>query len=166
MRLPRLLWHHHHAAKHKKLKKPVSYLILISDSVHNFIDGLVIAASFIVNIPLGIVTSIAIALHEIPQEIGDFGVLVYGGFKRVKALFLNFLTAITVILGGIAGFFLAGEIGSSIVYLLPFAAGNFIYIAVSDLIPELRQEVAKRKSLAYLAVLLLGILIMLGVRFL
>jgi zinc and cadmium transporter len=155
-----LLWHHHHEIKHLKLKKPMTYLILISDAIHNFIDGLVIAASFVINIPLGIATSIAIALHEIPQEIGDFGVLVYGGFSRGKALLFNFFSALTAILGGIVGFFLAGGIGGAIIYLLPFAAGNFIYIAVSDLIPELRKEAAKRKSLGYLLVFLIGILLM------
>ena len=159
------LWHHSHF-KHKKYKKPVSYLILISDSVHNFIDGLVIAASFIINFHIGIITFLAIALHEIPQEIGDFGVLVYGGFGKVKALFLNFLTAITVVFGGIAGFLLSGQIGSAIVYLLPFAAGNFIYIAASDLIPEIKHKKSLKKSLAYFVIFLLGILLMLLIKLL
>ena len=158
------LWHHHHSVKHKKQKKPVSYLILISDSIHNFIDGLVIAASFIINFHLGIITTLAIALHEIPQEIGDFGVLVYSGFKKTKALFLNFLTAITVILGGITGYLLSETIGSAIVYLLPFAAGNFIYIAASDLIPEIKQIKNIKKSLIYFLVFLLGIILMLLIK--
>jgi len=159
------LWHHHHSTKHEN-KKPVSYLILISDSLHNFIDGLVIAASFVINFHLGIITTFAIALHEIPQEIGDFGVLVYSGFKKSKALFLNFLTAITAILGGIAGYFLSETIGSAIIYLLPFAAGNFIYIAASDLIPEIKQIKNIKKSLAYFFVFLLGIILMLLIKFL
>ncbi len=159
------LWHHTHF-KDKKCKKPVSYLILLSDSIHNFTDGLVIAASFIISIPIGIVTSLAIALHEIPQEIGDFGVLVYGGFGKVKALSLNFLTALTAILGGVIGYLLSGYVGSTILYLLPFAAGNFIYIAASDLIPEIKHKKSLRKSLAYFIVFLLGILLMLLIKLL
>ncbi len=159
------LWHHSHL-KHKKYKKPVSYLILISDSLHNFTDGLVIAASFIVAVPIGIVTSLAISLHEVPQEIGDFGVLVYGGFGKVKALFLNFLTAITAIFGGIVGYALSGYIGSAIVYLLPFAAGNFIYIAASDLIPEIKHKKSLKRSLIYFVIFLLGIVLMLLVKLL
>ncbi len=159
------LWHHHHSVKHKKHKKPVSYLILISDSVHNFIDGLIIAASFIINFHIGIITTLAIALHEIPQEIGDFGVLVYSGFKKSKALFINFLTALTAILGGLVGYFLSGTIGPAIIYILPFAAGNFIYIAASDLIPEIKKIKNIKKSLAYFLVFLLGIILMLLIKF-
>jgi zinc and cadmium transporter len=98
-----------------------------------------------------------VALHEIPQEIGDFGVLVYGGFKRVKALFLNFLSAITVIFGGLAGFFLSEKIGQSIIFFLPFAAGNFIYIASSDLIPEIKSKASFEKSIIHFLIFLLGI---------
>ena len=153
-------WHHHHAKDHPQIM-PFSYLILISDGIHNFIDGLIIAASFVVALPIGVVTVLAVVLHEIPQEIGDFGVLVYGGFKKVKALFLNFLSAITAILGGIAGYFLSEKIGESIVFLLPFAAGNFIYIASSDLIPEINHKVNIKKSIIHFFVFLLGIGLML-----
>lgn len=158
-------WHHHHATKHPEIK-PFSYLILISDGVHNFIDGLIIAASFVVALPLGIITAIAIALHEIPQEIGDFGILVYGGFKRDKALVLNFLSAITIVFGGVVGFLLSQKIGASIIFLLPFAAGNFIYIACSDIIPEIRQKVNIRKSAIHFLVFLIGISIMLLIKLL
>ncbi len=156
-------WHHHHAKSHPKIM-PFSYLILVSDSVHNFIDGIVIAVSFVVALPVGIVTALAIALHEIPQEIGDFGVLVYGGFKRKKALFLNFLSAITVVFGGVFGFLLSEKIGDSIVFLLPLAAGNFIYIAASDLIPEIKHKVSVKKSIIHFAVFLLGIFLMLLIK--
>ena len=158
-------WHHHHATRHPEIK-PFSYLILISDGVHNFIDGLIIAASFVVALPLGIITAIAIALHEIPQEIGDFGILVYGGFKRDKALVLNFLSAITIVFGGVVGFLLSQKIGASIIFLLPFAAGNFIYIACSDIIPEIRQKVNIRKSAIHFLVFLIGISIMLLIKLL
>lgn len=152
-------WHHHHAKEHPEIK-PFSYLILISDGFHNFIDGLIVAASFAASVPLGIVTALAVALHEIPQEIGDFGILIYSGFKKVKALFLNFLSAVTVVLGGICGFLLSGKIGSSMVFLLPFAAGSFIYIACSDLIPEIKHKDGKLKSLIHFFVFLAGIGIM------
>jgi len=156
-------WHHHHATTHPKIM-PFSYLILIGDGIHNFIDGLVIAASFMVNFPVGMVTTLAIALHEIPQEIGDFGILVYGGFERVKALILNYISAITVIFGGITGYLLYGWIGESIVLLLPFAAGNFIYIATTDLIPEIRYKESLKKSLIRFCVFLTGIGFMLAVK--
>ena len=156
-------WHHHHAKDHPNIK-PFSYLLLISDSVHNFIDGLIIAASFVVAFPLGIATALAVALHEIPQEMGDFGVLVYGGFKKVKALILNFLSASTVVLGGVVGFFLAEKIGGSIVFLLPFAAGNFIYIACSDLIPEIKHKANLKNSLIHFFVFLLGISLMMVIK--
>lgn len=142
-------WHHHHSMRHPEIKS-FSYLILISDGLHNFIDGVVIAASFLVSLPIGITTSIMVVLHEIPQEIGDFGVLIYGGFKKTKALLLNFLSGITAILGGIVGYFLAERIGDSIVYLLPFAAGTFIYIACSDLVPEIKEKTSKVNFIVFL----------------
>lgn len=157
-------WHHHHATSHPKVN-PFSYLILVSDGLHNFIDGLVIAASFMVNFQIGITTAIAIALHEIPQEIGDFGVLVYGGFDKTKALYLNYISAITVVIGGIVGFLLYGLIGESIALLLPFAAGNFIYIASTDLIPEIRFKKNIKKSIIRFIVFLAGIGLMVILRF-
>ncbi len=160
-----IMWHHHHAREHPEIM-PFSYLILISDGIHNFIDGLVIAASFVIAIPVGIVTALAVALHEIPQEIGDFGILIYGGFKKGKALFLNFLSAISVVFGGIVGFLLSERMGKSIVFLLPFAAGSFIYIACADLIPEIRHRASPQKSIIYFFVFLLGIALMLLIKLL
>lgn len=157
-------WHHCHRTKHKI--KTISYLILISDCVHNFIDGLVIAASFIVSFPTGVVTTLAIALHEIPQEIGDFGVLVYGGFSRSKALIWNYISALTVILGGVVGYLLSAWIGGSIVFLLPFAAGNFIYIASSDLIPEIKYKGRLEESLTHFLMFFVGMILMLSIKLL
>jgi zinc and cadmium transporter len=157
-------WHHHHSTSHPKVM-PFSYLILVSDGLHNFIDGLVIAASFMVNFNIGITTALAIALHEIPQEIGDFGVLVYGGFNKVRALYLNYISAITVFFGGIVGFLLYSWIGESIALLLPFAAGNFIYIASTDLIPEIRFKQSIVKSLMRFVVFLAGVGLMMVIRF-
>lgn len=159
-----LHWRHCHQEKCDV--HTFAYMSLFGDAVHNFIDGLIIAASFITNIQLGIVTSLAVALHEIPQEIGDFGILVYGGFKKIKALFLNFIIALTAILGGIVGYFLSSYVGSFVMFLLPFAAGGFIYIAASDLIPEIRKEVNIKKAFYNFGIFILGILIMYGVKFL
>ena len=154
-------WHHHHDTCCDKVS-PFSYLVLISDGVHNFIDGFVIAAAFIVSIPVGIATTLAVAFHEIPQEIGDFGVLLYAGMKRGRALMFNFLSALVAVLGGLLGFFLSTQIGDSIIYLLPFAAGNFIYIASSDLIPEIKSNKENlKKSLSYFTIFIFGILLML-----
>lgn len=136
------------------------YLNLIGDSVHNFIDGLIIAATFLIDIRLGLATTLAIAFHEIPQEIGDFGVLLYAGFKKSKALILNFLVALTIVAGAIVGYFLSFSLENLTIYLLPLAAGGFLYIATSDLIPEIRKEQNLRKSLLSFAYFLIGILIM------
>jgi len=158
-----LCWRHCH-----ERKCPVhtfAYMNLFGDGVHNFIDGLIIAASFVIDIPLGISTTIAIALHEIPQEMGDFGVLVYGGFKRTHALLLNFVCAITAVLGGVFGYFLYDYVGSSILFLLPFAGGGFIYIAACDLIPEIRKEASLRKSLLSFGIFMVGILVMYATKF-
>ena len=133
---------------------------LVGDSLHNFLDGIIIAASFIISIPVGIATSIAVLLHEIPQEIGDFGVLIYGGFEKTKALILNFASASTVIIGGIVGFLFSNYVERSTTILLTLAAGGFIYIAASDLIPQIRNEKTLKKTIINFTLFLLGILIM------
>jgi zinc and cadmium transporter len=145
---------------HKGVCKVHTYaqMSLIGDSIHNFIDGLIIAASFLTNISVGIASTIAIALHEIPQELGNFGVLIHGGYKKSKALFINFLTALTALIGGILGYFLYNEIGSLLIsFLLPFAAGGFIYVSASDLIPELRKEEHFMTSMLAFVIFVLGI---------
>lgn len=157
-----LHWRHQHSTTHGV--KPFSYLILVSDGVHNFVDGLIIAASFVVSYPVGIATTLAVALHEIPQELGDFGVLVYGGFGKARALTFNYISAIAAIGGGIAGYFASSMVEASIIYLLPFAAGNFIYIAAADLIPEIKHSVSLRRSVVHFCVFLAGIGVMLLVK--
>lgn len=167
-----LHWHHHHHVHehpeehgHEQVK-PMSYLILFGDGIHNLIDGLIIAASFVVSPTVGIITTIAVALHEIPQEIGDFGVLVYSGMKRFKALLLNFFSALVAVVGGVIGYFLAESSELAIVYLLPIAAGGFIYIAASDLVPEIKHgERGARLALNFF-VFLAGIGLMLLMKFL
>jgi len=157
-----LHWRHQHGGTHGI--KPFSYLILVSDSVHNFIDGLVIAASFVVSYPVGIATTLAVALHEIPQELGDFGVLIYGGFSKSRALTFNYISAVTAIAGGVVGYFASSVMQASAVYLLPFAAGIFIYIAAADLIPEIKHGVSLRRSIIHFFVFLAGIGLMLLVK--
>lgn len=136
------------------------YMNLIGDSVHNFIDGMIIAASFIISIPLGITSTVAIAAHEIPQEIGDFGVLIYGGFEKKKAIMLNFAVALTVIFGGLVGYFFTKNVEPAVMFLISFAAGGFIYIGATDLIPEIKKELNIKKSMLTIFVFICGILIM------
>jgi zinc and cadmium transporter len=143
-----------------------AYMSLIGDAVHNLIDGLIIGASFTINTNLGIATTIAIAFHEIPQELGDFAVLIHGGFTKKKALIVNFLSAITAILGGIISYFLANISKNMVSYLLPIAAGGFIYISASDLIPELRKETKVKKAAINFIVFIIGISLMFAIKFL
>lgn len=132
-----------------------TYLNLIGDGVHNFTDGLIIAASFMTDIKLGIITTLAVIFHEIPQEMGDFGILVYGGFTKTRALFFNFLCALTAILGAVIGYILSGLTQNFSLFLISFTAGGFIYIAASDLIPELhKQKDAKRANIAFFTFIL------------
>ncbi|MCK4777462.1 MAG: ZIP family metal transporter [Actinomycetia bacterium] len=141
-----------------------TYLNLIGDTVHNFIDGLIIAASFLISFKLGIITTLAVILHEIPQEFGDFGVLVYGGFSKMKALLFNFYTALSCVLGGLIGYFIINAFYSVSLFLLPFTAGGFIYIASADLIPEIHKEEDLKKSAFSTAFFILGITFMLAVK--
>jgi zinc and cadmium transporter len=158
-----LYWRNCHKEKCKI--HPFAYMNLMGDALHNFIDGLVIASAFIIDYKLGITTTLAIALHEIPQEIGDFGVLIHTGLKKTTALFLNYMVALTVVLGGVVGYFLSFKLEIIIPYLLPFAAGGFIYIAASDLMPEIRQEPNKKKSIISFLIFIIGIALMYLVKF-
>lgn len=156
--MEKLLWRHCH-----ERVCPIHtfvYLNLFGDGVHNFIDGLVMAGSFMVSVPLGLTTTLAIAAHEIPQELGDFGVLVYGGLKPRKALALNFATALTAVAGGVTGYYLSPYFGGAMIFLLPFAAGGFLYIAASDLVPELHKEKSTVRTVVSFASFLVGIILM------
>ena len=154
-----LHWHHQHGTGQKV--EPFSYLILVGDSVHNFFDGLAIAASFMISFPAGIITTLAVALHEIPQEFGDFAVLIYGGFSRKQALIFNFLSGITAIAGGIIGYFAFSLMQTSIPYLMLFVSGGFIYIAAADLIPSIKHGAGLRQTIITLAAFSAGIVLML-----
>jgi len=155
-------WHHCHVPTHEHQWKPVVALNLIGDGVHNFIDGLIIGATYSVSIPLGITTTLAVVLHEIPQEIGDFGVLVHGGLSIRNALIFNFLSAVTSILGAVISLTIGPHVQGYTTALVPITAGGFIYIAGSDLIPELHEGCEVKISNAFWQFiwLVIGVLVM------
>jgi len=154
-----LHWRHCHEEGGCKIHA-FTYLNLVGDGFHNFIDGMVIAASFIVSLKLGLVTTLAIVLHEIPQELGDFAVLVYGGFSKKKALLFNFASALMAVFGALIGYFITDLVKGFSNFILPFTAGGFVYIATSDLIPELHKENDLKRSTASFFAFLLGIIFM------
>lgn len=151
-----VLWFHHHDEPHTK---PSAYLILFGDGIHNFFDGLAIAAAFLVNPGLGFITTLAIAAHEVPHEIADFSVLISGGMKKTKALFYNFLSALTALLGAVFGFYYLKNIEGTVPLFLMFTAGVFVYIACSDLIPDLHQDFKKQKKWLTTIPFILGIVL-------
>lgn len=158
-------WRHCHLPITDNHVHTYAYMNIFGDLVHNFIDGLIIGAAYIASIPVGIATTVAVILHEIPQEMGDFGVLLHGGFSRTKALFFNFITALTAVLGAIIALFLTNHLENANSFLIPFAAGSFIYIAGSDLIPELHKETQVKKGFIQVGFFILGILIMISLIF-
>ena len=126
----------------------------------NFIDGIIIGASFLISVPVGLATTLAVILHEIPQEIGDFAVLLHSGYTKKRALWLNFLSALTAILGAIVLFTIGNMAEVSSFYFLPIAAGGFIYIAVADLIPELHKTKEVKYSVLQILAVIVGVLAM------
>lgn len=153
-------WHHCHIPSSDEHHHPMGTMNLVGDGLHNFIDGVIIAGSFLVSVPLGLATVVAIVAHEIPQEISRFGILIYSGFSRKKALLYNFLSATTAILGTILTLFIGSHINNLVTYITAFTAGGFIYIASADLIPELHKETAPIKSLKQILIILIGVAIM------
>ncbi len=154
-------WFHHHH-EHPIIpseKKSTIPLIILGDSIHNFIDGVVIAASFLISIPLGITTAIAVAAHEIPQEIGDFGILLHRGLSRKKVLIINLLSALTSLLGAVLTYFIGTSIHGILPIFLSLTAGFFIYIAASDLIPEIHNQDNKKIAAIETILLFLGVLV-------
>lgn len=148
------LFHYHHGHG----EKPSTLLVLIGDGIHNFIDGVTIAVAFLTNVPLGITASIAVATHEVPQEIADMGVLLANGLSKTKALAFNFISAITAIVGALLAFVFASFITNYLYFFLALVAGHFIYIAASDLIPEIHEETRKEKRFATTIIFIVGIL--------
>jgi zinc and cadmium transporter len=153
-------WRHCHHLECENHVKPVGTLVLIGDAAHNTLDGILIAATYLVDIQLGIATTIAVILHEIPQEISDFVILLHSGFSRSRAVLLNFLSALPAFLGALAILVLHEHILGIEDFLVPLVAGNFIYIAGSDLIPELNRDATARQSSLQLLALVAGILLL------
>lgn len=149
-------WHHEHH-DHTTHEKPMAYLIILGDGVHNFFDGVAIAASFLASFEAGVTATIAIILHEIPQELSDFSLLLYAGFSKRKAIAANLLSALTAVVGALAFIYASSAVDGLEFYGLAFAAGGFIYIACSDLVPEFHKD-STAKSLVQLVIMLLGVL--------
>ncbi len=163
-----LKWRHSHEVdnphhpEHREAKgiEPYAYTIIFGDALHNFIDGLLIAASFLINPTTGIATTIAVIAHEIPQEFGNYAILLHTGMRRGQALLWNFLSALTAIVGALIPFIFVANHEALIAYLLPITAGGFIYIAGSDLLPELKEHTRLRDTIAQVLAISFGVLIM------
>jgi zinc and cadmium transporter len=156
-----LLWRHQHTLESSTPTHAVGYMNLLADAVHNLIDGMIIAASYLVSFPVGIATTIAVIFHEIPHELGNFFVLLYAGFTKTKALFFNFLTGLFAILGTLVALLVGSRVEHFSLLMLPLAAGGFIYIAGSDLVPELNKESDLFKSVIQMMAIALGVGLML-----
>ncbi|WP_394753916.1 ZIP family metal transporter [Crenothrix sp.] len=145
--------HHGHGAK------SAGSLIIVGDSIHNFVDGVLIAAAFLTDVQLGIVTSLAVAAHEIPQEVGDFAILLHSGYSNAKALFYNILASLSTVLGGVLAYFCLADLHDKLPYLLALAASSFIYIAVADLIPSLHKKTDMKTSVQQIVLIAAGVLL-------
>ena len=148
---------HAHGHSHQHDKDASGTLIIIGDAVHNFVDGVLIAAAFMTDIDLGIVTALAVAAHEIPQEIGDFAILLNSGFKRGRALFFNILASMATLVGAVIAYYSLQSMQSALPYILAIAASSFIYIAVADLIPGLHKRTELRETIQQITLIVLGV---------
>ena len=157
-----LRWRHEHAPEASVRVLPLGYMSLFADGVHNFMDGLLIGASYLVGLQVGLATTLAVILHEIPQEIGDFAVLVHSGLSKKRAIALNFLSATLAIVGTVIAILVASRSESFLTVMVPLTAGGFIYIAGTDLVPELHKELKPSKSAAQLVAISVGIGLMLS----
>lgn len=156
-----LNWHHSHDPGAAD-RQPLTYLILIGDGLHNFVGGMFVGASFLVDVRLGITAWLAAAAHEVPQELGDFGVLLNGGWSKTGALAFNFLSASTFLIGGVIAYFASESMDVS--FLVPFAAGNFLYIGAADLIPEIKKTTKVRESAKHFTAFVIGLALLLLLR--
>ena len=162
-----LNWHHHHSDEDDMPQNtimPIGKLILVSDGLHNFVDGIIIGVSYLAGIQVGIATTLAIILHEIPQEIGDFAILLHAGYSRNRALLLNFFSALSALLGTIIVLALGDMTERIVAWILPFAAGSLLYIAMSDLVPELHKRRGLRQTAIEIIWISVGILAMFALR--
>jgi zinc and cadmium transporter len=158
-----LHWHHCHREA-VGCKKPLGYLILIGDGLHNFLGGLAIGGIFLIDIRVGVLAWLAAAAHEVPQELGDYAVLLHSGWKKGSALLFNFLSGLSFLLGGVLAYAVGQRL--DVTWLVPFAAGNFIYIGASDLIPEVKGHEKLSASAIHFDAFLLGLALLLGVQLL
>jgi len=148
---------HSHGHSHSHGAKTAGAFIILGDSIHNFVDGVLIAAAFLTDVKLGIVTSLAVATHEIPQEVGDFAILLHSGYSKRKALFYNVLASLTTVVGGVLAYFSLENLHDYLPYFLALAASSFIYIAVADLIPTLHKKTDMKTSLQQIALISAGV---------
>ena len=148
--------HHDHGHSHGS-HKSAGTMIIIGDSIHNFVDGVLIAAAFLTDVKLGIVTSLAVAAHEIPQEVGDFAILLHSGYSKSKALFYNILASLTTVIGGVLAYYSLADLHANLPYFLAMASSSFIYIAVADLIPTLHKKTDIKTSLQQIALIFAGV---------
>lgn len=164
-----LYWYHGHGHKHEfptseremnhnDMTKGFAYLNVFGDFLHNFIDGMIIAASFVNGVTVGVAASIAVAFHELPQEMGDYGILVYAGFERRKALLYNFAAALSIVAGGLFGSFFISYVAELSSWMIAFSAGAFLFLSASELIPEIHDDRDWKKSLIQIIFLLLGMI--------
>lgn len=160
-----ILWRHCHIPTSEDHPHPVVFMNIIGDGVHNMFDGLAIGASYIISLPVGIATTLAVILHEIPQEIGDFGILIHGGLSPWRALFFNLVSALFAVIGAVVALSVGPHVKGVLAALLPITAGGFIYMAGSDLIPSLHDQRDFPKAWLQLVFMLLGIVIMFLLRF-
>jgi zinc and cadmium transporter len=156
-----LHWHHGHDVGHMdQHPKSYGYISLFADGVHNFTDGILIAAGWMAGPEIGMATTLTVVLHEIPQEISDFGILIHAGFTAKRALWLNFYAALTAVLGTVITLMIGTKVQSLSHWVLPFAAGGFIYLAGTDLMPELNKEKSSLNSLVQLLMIIAGLALM------
>lgn len=153
-------WRHCHNSLDDGHTHPVGAMTLVGDLVHNFLDGIVIGASFLVSIPLGVTVTIAIILHEIPQEIGNFGILLHSGYSKNKALFFNFLVSLSALIGTVLVLLIGSSVENIVKYIIPITAGGFLYMATVDLIPELKEEAEFKKISLQFGVMIVGVVLM------
>lgn len=156
-----LHWHHAHTSSPAS-KEPLTYLILVGDGLHNLLGGIAVAGAFIIDIRLGVAAWLAAAAHEVPQELGDFGVLLHGGWSKRRALVFNALSGTTFLIGGILAYGVSSVL--DVTFLVPFAAGNFIYVGASDLVPEVNKHHRLAENLVHLAAFVAGIGLLLLIR--
>lgn len=155
-------WRHCHLPTSSEHPHPLAFTNIIGDGLHNFLDGVIIAGAYFVSPAAGLATTLAVILHEIPQEIGDFGVLVHAGLSRGRAIMFNLLSALTAVLGAAGAVWLYNITEYLTVYITAFAVGGFVYIAVGDLLPELKKDARLSESLRQVAGIVLGVGVMAG----